>query len=189
MDFPEITLILATPASQCASDTFHQAELKAEALRYALALKSPTPPTIKIMTPKRLPLTLFPFFAELPQETQDIIWSYACNTTRVITIEHTGGAGSDEVKIKNHRVSPILHACQASRSIQKVKYTRAISLPGDQPYPYYNPLLDTVHLPMCRINYVNWAPITSGLSLYATCKTSERGSQQLMPRPCARKRS
>jgi hypothetical protein len=151
-DLSEITLIPATPISKSASDIFHQAELKAEALRYALALNSPTPPTVRVMTPKRLPLIPFPFFPKFPQEIQNIIWSYACEVPRVIAIEHTGGLLCDEVKIKNPRVPPLLHACQTSRAILKAKLTRGISLPGDRYYPYYNPLVDTVHLPMYGIS-------------------------------------
>jgi hypothetical protein len=162
-DLSDITLIPTKPLSQSRSDIFHQAELKAKALTAALAaLKMGTPPAVKVMSPQRLPLQSFSFFPKLPQEIQNLIWHHASNIPRVISIRHTGGLGCDECQIKNVRAPSLLHACRASRAIQQAKYTRPMNLRGeDRPYKYYNPGLDTIHLPMYGINYSKLAGFRS----------------------------
>lgn len=156
-DLTDITLVPAEPLFQSTSDIFYQALLKAKALIAALAvLNMGTPPTVKVMTPLRLPLKLFPHFPKLPVEIQHLIWHHASNIPRVISVEHTGGLECGDAKIKNVRAPSLLHVCRQSRAIQEAKYLWPINIRGDQPYRYYNPLIDTIHLPMYGQSYARW---------------------------------
>lgn len=74
-------------------------------------------PRVKVMTPRRKPLSHFSKFGDLPIELQDLIWGFAGRARESVITLTNEEADPNQLSVKGVHIPALLHTCRGSRDV------------------------------------------------------------------------